>query len=132
MVKIIVETEIRPTEDIEKVKKALQTIITLNDLNIEEVATGFKTVSIKCESIKCLEPLRNAIKIQQIEPAVRAYLHKNIENSTLTILIHKQAAFAGKISLVDSDRESPLGSIRIVITGGIEEVEDVIEYLTKE
>ncbi len=129
---IIVETEVRPTEDIEKVKKALQTIVTLEDLKVAEITTGFKTISVKCESIKCLEPLRNAIRIQQIEPAVRAYLYKRIENSTLVILIHKQAAFAGKVSLIDSDRESPLGPIRITITGTSNEIEEVIKFLTEE
>ncbi|MEM0030933.1 MAG: RNA-binding domain-containing protein [Desulfurococcaceae archaeon] len=132
MVEIIVETEVRPTEDIEKVKKALQTIVTLEDLKVAEITTGFKTISVKCESIKCLEPLRNAIRIQQIEPAVRAYLYKRIENSTLVILIHKQAAFAGKVSLIDSDRESPLGPIRITITGTSNEIEEVIKFLTEE
>ncbi|MEM1832474.1 MAG: RNA-binding domain-containing protein [Desulfurococcaceae archaeon] len=132
MVEIIVETEVRPTEDIEKVKKALQTIVTLEDLKVAEITTGFKTISVKCESIKCMEPLRNAIRIQQIEPAVRAYLYKRIENSTLVILIHKQAAFAGKVSLIDSDRESPLGPIRITITGTSNEIEEVIKFLTEE
>ncbi|MEM0099678.1 MAG: RNA-binding domain-containing protein, partial [Desulfurococcaceae archaeon] len=74
----------------------------------------------------------NAIRIQQIEQAVRAYLYKRIENSTLVILIHKQAAFAGKVSLIDSDRESPLGPIRITITGTSNEIEEVIKFLTEE
>lgn len=132
MVEIIVETEVRPTEDIEKVKKALQTVVTLENFNVAEITTGFKTISIKCESIKCLEPLRNAIKIQQIEPAVRAYLYKKIENSTLVILIHKQAAFAGKVSLIDSDRESPLGPIRVTVNGTSDEIEEVVRFLTEE
>lgn len=130
MVEILIETEVRPTEDIEKVKKALSTIVILENFEVKEITTGFKIILLKCNRKECLEPLRNAIKVQQIEPAVRAYLYKRIEDSSLTILIHKQAAFAGKISLIDSDRESPLGPIKVEVSGNSEEIEELINYLT--
>lgn len=130
MVEITAEVEVRPSEDIEKVKKALSTAIELGNFVVEELTRGFSVIRVSCSKIECLEPFRNAIRVQQIEPAVRSYLYKRKENGILTILLHKQAAFAGKISLIDSDRESPLGPIRIEIRGTKEEIEGIIDYLT--
>lgn len=132
MVEIVAEVEVRPTEDLDKVKKALSTAISVTDFVVEEIAAGYRVVRAKCTSVECLEPLRNAIKAQQIGPAVRSYLHKHWRGGALTILMHKQAAYAGKVSLVDSERESPLGPIRIEVLGTEEEVNGVVEYLTGE
>lgn len=130
MVEIVVEVEVRPTEDLEKVKKALSTVVSTSDFTVEEIAKGFRIIRAKCNVVECLEPFKNTIRIQQIEPAVRAYLYKYKRNGTLAILLHKQAAFAGKISLVDSDRESPLGPIRVEVSGTEEEINELIKYLT--
>lgn len=132
MVEIVAEAEVRPTEDVEKVKRALSTVIDVSNFTIEEIATGFRVIRINCGRIECMEPFRNAIKIQQIEPAVRAYLYKHKDNGVLTIMLHKQVAYAGKISLIDDARESPLGPIRIEVSGSEEEIEELIEYLTSE
>lgn len=130
MVEIVAEVEVRPSEDIEKVKKALSTAIGLDNFTVEGLTKGFSIIRVECNKIECLEPLRNTIRAQQIEPAVRSYLYKRKENDVLTILLHKQAAFAGKISLIDSDRESPLGPVRIEIRGTKDEIEEVINYLS--
>ena len=130
MVEVVVEVEVRPSEDIEKVKKALSTVVDMSDFTVEELVKGFRVLRVKCGRVECLEPLRNAIRIQQIEPATRSYLSRRREKGLLTILLHKQAAFAGKVSLLDSDRESPLGPIRITIYGTDEEIEEIVDYLT--
>lgn len=130
MVEIIIESEVRPTEDVEKVKKALSTIALSTDIMISEVSPGYKILRMTCRELKCLEPLRNTIKLQQIEPAVRSYIQKNRVQDTIYILVHKQAAYAGWISLIDSDRESPLGPIRIEIRGSPVELDHVVRYLT--
>lgn len=132
MVEIIVETDSRPTEDVERVKKALTNLIAPDNVEIEETASGFKTLRARCYNVLCLEPLKKAIKAQQIEPAVRGYLLKRISNSELTIMLHKQAAYVGKISLIDAEKESPLGPIRFTIRGDLDELLEVIEYLTGE
>ncbi|MEM0246286.1 MAG: RNA-binding domain-containing protein [Desulfurococcaceae archaeon] len=130
MVEIAVEAEVRPTEDVEKVKKALSTVVNASEFVIEEIAAGFKVIRTKCDRIECMEPLRNTIKIQQIEPAVRAYLYKYKSKGVLTVMLHKQVAYVGKISLVDDARESPLGPIKVEVSGTEEEIEELIDYLT--
>ncbi|MEM4717684.1 MAG: RNA-binding domain-containing protein [Desulfurococcaceae archaeon] len=132
MVEIIVEAEIRPTEELEKVKKALSTIVNVEDYEIIEYTKGYRVIRVKRGSISSLEPFRNAVRIQQIGPTVKSYLYKYFENDTLTILLHKQAAYSGKISLIDSERESPLGPVKVEIRGSKSEIETAINYLTSE
>ena len=133
MVLVIVETEVRPTEDIEKVKKALSTIIVFNDnIEVEELSGGYRILRVKCSDLKCLKPLRDTIRIQQVEPAVKSYLYKYMEEDKVSIMLHKQAAYVGKISLIDNSKESPLGPIRIDIEGSEEEVYNAVQYLTRE
>jgi len=131
MVEVVVEAEVRPTEDIEKVKKALLNVVKPEEIEVEEVTSGFKVLRAKCSRVECLEPLRGIIKLQQIEPAVRAHLEKYWREDSITILLHKQACYAGRVSLVDSERESPLGPVKLSIRGSREELKRTIEYLVK-
>lgn len=129
---IIVEAHVKPTESVDKVKRALANLVFLENIEIEEIFSGFKLVRIKCQVMDCLEPFRRKIKAQQIGPAVRNYSYKHISNGELTLLLHKQAAFADKISLIDSEKESPLGPIKIEARGTPEELEKLIDYLISE
>lgn len=130
MVEITVETEVRPTEDLEKVRKAVLSIINPDETSIEEIGSSFRILRARSKKIESLEPLRRMAIAQEAEPALRSYLLKYKYGSTITILLHKQAAYAGKMSLIDSDKESPLGPIRLIITGTEEELERVVKYLT--
>lgn len=127
MVKIEVEAEIRATEDVEKVKRAVENVYR-GDLVVvsEGESSCVKSISM---DIASLEPLRKLIKIQQIGPAARSYLLRRINDNQLTILLHKQAAFASRVSFVDDPRESPLGPIKIIVTG--ETLDEVVKYLAE-
>lgn len=132
MVEIVVETEVRPTEDLEKVKKAVLSVLNPDEISIEEIGGGFRILRAKSTRIESLEPLKRMAITQEAEPALRSYLLKYKYGNTITILLHKQAAYAGKMSLIDSDKESPLGPIRLSITGTEEELESTVKYLTGE
>jgi predicted RNA binding protein with dsRBD fold (UPF0201 family) len=126
MVKIEVEAEVRPTEDVDKVKRAV-----LNVYSGDLVLVGGGNYSFLrgvSMDLRSLEPLRKLIRSQQIEPAAKSYLLRRMSNGELTILLHKQAAFASKISFIDDAKESPLGPIKIHITG--DNLEEVVNYLT--
>lgn len=127
MVKIEVEAEVRATEDVDKVRKAVENVYRGELVVVSEGDSVFvKSISM---DITSLEPLRKLIRIQQIGPAARSYLYKRISDGRLEILLHKQAAFASRISLVDDARESPLGPIKIVVTG--ENLDEVVKYLVE-
>ncbi|QOR94322.1 hypothetical protein IMZ38_06845 [Thermosphaera chiliense] len=125
MVKIEVEAEVRPTEDVEKVKKAVENVYS-GDLVL--VGEGYRLLKGVSMDLRSLEPLRKLIRTQQIEPAAKSYLLRRISDGELTILLHKQAAFASKISFIDDAKESPLGPIKIHIIN--DNLEEVVNYLT--
>jgi len=62
---------------------------------------------------------------------VKARLEKYWRENSITILPHKQACHAGRVSLVDSERESPLGPVKLVVRGSRERLKKTIEYLVK-
>jgi len=112
--KIIVETIVKPTEDLEKVKKAVLNIFD-GELSIIEEKDNYRIIRCESSSRNSLEKLQNLIRMNQIIPASRTYMLKNIYGNTLTILLHKQAAYMNKLSFIDSDKESPLGAVKIMI-----------------
>jgi len=129
MIKITVEAEARPTENVEKVKQAVRNIFA-GDIIVQEQGNGYRLVKGISLTIDALKPLRDLARMQQVEPALKSYLYKHLENNTTILLLHKQAAYAGKLSLIDSEKESPLGPIRIIIEGDEGELNNLIEYLT--
>ncbi|MEM0377897.1 MAG: RNA-binding domain-containing protein [Thermosphaera sp.] len=125
MVKIEVEAEVRATEEVEKVKKAVENVYRGDLVVVRDGENTFvKSLSV---DIMSLEPLRKLIRVQQIGPAAKSYLLRRINDNQLTILLHKQAAFASRVSFVDDSRESPMGPIKIVVTG--DNLDEVVKYL---
>lgn len=129
MVKIIVEAEVRPTEDVEKVKKAVRNIFA-GDIIIQDLGNNYKVVKGVSLTIESLKPLKNLAKTQQVEPALKNYLIKYRTTTSITLLLHKQAVYAGKLSLIDSEKESPLGPVKIIIEGDENELEEVLKYFS--
>ncbi|ADV64895.1 RNA-binding domain-containing protein [Desulfurococcus mucosus] len=129
MVRVVVEAEVRPTEDSEKVKKAVGNVFA-GDVVISDQGGGYRLARGVSLTIESLKPLRELARVQQVEPALRSYIHRHRENRAITILLHKQAAYVGKLSLVDSEKESPLGAIRITVEGDEAELDEASRYLT--
>lgn len=129
MVKIIVEAEVRPTEDVEKVKKAVKNIFA-GDIIVQDLGNEYRMVKGVSLTIESLKPLKNLAKTQQVEPALKNYLIKYRTTTSITLLLHKQAAYAGKLSLIDSEKESPLGPVKIIIEGDANELEEVLKYFS--
>jgi predicted RNA binding protein with dsRBD fold (UPF0201 family) len=131
VIRVVVEAEVRPTESEDKVKRAVLAIIRPSKINTEELYGGFKLIRAECSSLECLEPLRNVVRKQQVEPALKTYLLKYKQATRLVLLLHKQAAYVEKLSLIDSERESPLGPIKLEIEcSSEEELNEVVKYLT--
>ncbi|MGC8542936.1 MAG: RNA-binding domain-containing protein [Vulcanisaeta sp.] len=106
--------EVRPTEDEEKVKKALSNVFIYDDLRVEEsegkrylVALGF--------GFKSMVKIHNLIKEQGIEDSARSVLMRGIEGNRVVFHIHKQAAYAGVLTFVTEKNESPLGPITFIV-----------------
>jgi len=127
MLRIRVLAPVKPTEDLEKVKKAVSNVFS-GELVVIDEGNGYYRIEGFSTSREALMKLYNLIRIEQIDPAVRSYLLRNVHGNRITICLHKQAAFMNKISLIDSDRESPLGAIRIEIEA--DNPYELIDWLT--
>ena len=109
-----VKAEVRPTEDIEKVRKAVRNVFN-GRINVIDGEHGLKVIIGESDSAYSLIKLHDLIRIYRILDAARKSLQKGMRGNTIVFKLHKQAAYVGKISFIDSDHESPLGSITFYI-----------------
>ncbi|AFZ71160.1 hypothetical protein Calag_1456 [Caldisphaera lagunensis DSM 15908] len=125
--KIIVEAELRPTEDEEKVIKAINNVFTCENMEITDQG-DYKIIRCSSNSYKSLNKFHELLRRQAILDAARSYFFKRIKGNKLLILLHKQAAYSGKISFISWDEESPLGPIKIIIES--KDINSVIDWLS--
>jgi predicted RNA binding protein with dsRBD fold (UPF0201 family) len=114
---ISIRSPVYPTEDIEKVRRAIETLLGRIPLEIIECENYTKLVSSNITQDDLIS-IRRLIHEKRILDAARIRLLKNYNDleATTDLFLDKQAAFIGKIRLIDNDAESPpLGSIEIQI-----------------
>jgi hypothetical protein len=112
--RVEVWVEVRPTEDEEKVKRALSNVFIYDELRIEE-SEGKKYIVAFGEGFKSLVKIHDLIKEQGIEDSARSILMRGVENNRVVFHIHKQAAYVGVLSFVTENNESPLGPITFIV-----------------
>jgi predicted RNA binding protein with dsRBD fold (UPF0201 family) len=110
---------INPTEDPEKVKKAVLNIFPDADIEIAEGELKAGT--------KSLERFKEILREQRIRYSARAFLSANIHGNSIIFSISKQAAYMGKISF--GGLNQALGEIEITIED--ENPKNLVEWLTE-
>lgn len=110
----MVEVEIRPTENPDKVKRAVENIMDPDEIRVEELA-GSLILIAESRGLHGLAKLYRLLRQQRILDAARSVLRKSVQGNRIVFHLHKQAALMGKVSFVGGDRESPLGAIRVTI-----------------
>jgi len=114
---IIIETEVNPTEDVEKIKNAILSIFP--DAKFEILAGEIVAKS------SSLENFGKILKEERIRDAARSVLLGNLYDDEIVFSINKQVATIGKISF--SVGNAPLGDIKITIKGeNLRELVDII------
>ncbi|MBS7643463.1 hypothetical protein KEJ26_02620 [Candidatus Bathyarchaeota archaeon] len=108
------EAKVNPTEDEEKVKKAIQNII-LNP-SFEIVQMNYEKLVVATSHEKdCLAKLYNLFRQERILDAARRALFEGMSGNTITFYLNKQVAYVGHVSFCEPSAESPLGPIRVEI-----------------
>ncbi len=106
-----VEAYVYPTEDVEKVKKAMLNLVP--ELEFEAFDRGEHLILRgRTRNKKALQRLYELFRGQAILDTARAFLEEGYFDDEIIIRVHKQAAYAGKVNF---NEESPLGPITIVI-----------------
>lgn len=122
--RVEVVAEIRPTEDPEKVKRALLNVFEPEEIEVRAEGDGALLVA-RATSYKSLLRLKEAIWRQGIQDAARSVLSRSVAGEgRLIFSLNKQAAYVGVVSFVTEPNESPLGPITFNV-----ETSDVRRFL---
>ena len=111
---IEVQAQIQPTEDIEKVRHAVENIFgtTLE----QEVVDAGTLLTCRAKAREHLVRLRTILQRERIRDAARKVFLAGLRGNTITFFLNKQVAYAGHVSFCEESAESPLGAIRVKIT----------------
>ena len=106
--------EVNPTEDLEKVKHAVENIFGTVEFRAKS-RKGGRLLSAETKGTAGLTKLYNLLRREQIRDAARKVFFSGINEKTLTFYLNKQVAYAGHISFSQQTAESPLGPINVQI-----------------
>lgn len=128
---ITITCPVYPTEDIERVKQALNTFFPNDMANILN-ETGFITLSLVSNDESFLITLRDHIHSLRVIDTARAKLLSNWDGQETVIHLDKQSAFIGRLKIIDFPSISPpLGSIEVSIAfENLFQFDSFIEWIT--
>jgi uncharacterized protein len=124
-VRVIARAALRPTEDPAKLRNAVENILGECRHDVEEAPRSVRATSDDVASIRVLH---DQLRDRHVRAAARRLLLMGRERDKSTVILNRQAAYAGVIVLCGSESESPLGPIYLTIES--ERVDQVIEWLT--
>jgi len=129
MIVIRAEAEVRPTEDVEKVLKAVSNLLAFRDdeIKLEDLGSRYLMLIAESRRVSVLLPLHSLARRDRVLDTLRKYMLNNLGGNTLTLKFHKQTAYAGHISLLTYDDESPLGPIIVTISS--DKIREIIDWL---
>jgi predicted RNA binding protein with dsRBD fold (UPF0201 family) len=127
-VTVHVEVDVNPTEDEEKVKKAISNIVG-NPTFSSEAAFQGSILKAEAQGQESLTKFRNILHNDRIRDAARKLLNKAIRDNKISFYLNKQVAYAGHVSFCEESAESPLGPIRVVIEA--DAPRELVEWLAE-
>ncbi len=125
-IKIRVEVEVNLTEDLEKVKRAVENMFSLIEFEVQTSEEGSLLIA-KTKGVEGLTKLYNLLRRERIRDAARGVLFKGLSKHSITFYLNKQVAYSGHVSLCQPVAESPLGPIKVQIT--CDKPKELIEWL---
>lgn len=125
-IETLIEAEVNPTEDIEKVKAAIENVFGTVKYEVKEFHKG-KLLIAKAKGIRGLTKFYNLLRRERIRNAARTVLFEGANEKSITFYLNKQVAYVGHISFCKPVAESPLGPIRVQIK--CENPKELIDWL---
>ncbi len=122
-----VEVEVNPTEDLEKVKLAVENIFGAVTFKVESRTWGQLLIA-ETTGTEGLTKLHNLLSREQIRAAARKIFFSGMDEKSVTFYLNKQVAYAGHISFSQKTAESTLGPINVQIR--CSNPQELIEWLT--
>ncbi|MEM2111678.1 MAG: RNA-binding domain-containing protein [Candidatus Bathyarchaeia archaeon] len=113
-IEVSVDTEVNPTEDIDKVRIAVYKVFGELSLEVVEGGNG-KLLRGKAKGSEALSKFYDLLRRERILDAARKILFRGIRENKIAFYLNKQAAYAGHISFSQPMGESPLGPIHVEV-----------------
>ena len=111
---IRVEAEVNPTEDLEKVKRAVENVFGSVEFEVKPQRRGSLLIA-KAKGMEGLTKLHNLLRRERIRNAARGVLFNGLSEKSVVFYLNKQVAYAGHLSFSKPVAESPLGPIKVQI-----------------
>jgi hypothetical protein len=125
-IEVQVKAEVNLTEDLEKVKRAVENMFSMAEFEVKPSEKGSLLVA-KTKGMDGLTKLYNLLRRERIRDAARRVLFKGLNENSITFYLNKQVAYAGHVSFCEPAAESPLGPIKVRIT--CDKPKELIEWL---
>jgi len=125
-IRVQVEADINPTENGEKVKRAVENIFSNLVYEVKPQNRGSLLVGIG-RSMDTLTKLYNLLRRERIRDAARGALYEGLSGKSIIFYLNKQVAYVGHLSFSKPVAESPLGPIKVEIE--CDDPRELIEWL---
>ncbi|MFW9830871.1 MAG: RNA-binding domain-containing protein [Candidatus Thorarchaeota archaeon] len=128
MISVKLWADVKPTEDIEKVKQALTNLCPPATIIVEEdLKQGF-IVKGSAVGPEAIATFAKKFREQRILEAVRQKFLKLVQNGRLIFGMQRQAAFMNRFHICDLNDYSAMGPIRVEIQATY--LQNVIDYIS--
>jgi len=125
-VNIRIGAEVNLTEDLKKVKRAVENMFSIVEFEVRP-GDGGSLLIAKTKGREGLSKLSNLLRRERIRDAARRVLFKGLREHSVTFYLNKQVAYAGHVSFCQPVAESPLGPLEVQIT--CDKPKELIEWL---
>jgi len=113
-ISVQVEADINPTENEDKVKRAIENMFSNLELEIKPQRKGSILIG-NGRGMDALTKLYNLLHRERIRDAARGSLYEGLSGKSIVFYLNKQVAYVGHVSFSKPVAESPLGPIRVEI-----------------
>lgn len=120
--------DVKPTEDIEKVKQALLNLCPPASIEVFQEPEKTTTMKGYATGPESIATFAKKFREQRILEAVRQQLLKSVQNNELVFAVQRQAAFVNRFHLCDLTDYTATGPIRVEIQAN--NIQDVIDYIS--
>jgi predicted RNA binding protein with dsRBD fold (UPF0201 family) len=113
-ISVQVEADINPTENEEKVKRAIENMFGNLDFEVKSQRQGSLLVG-RGRGMDSLSKLYNLLRRERIRDAARRALYQGLSEKSIIFYLNKQVAHVGHVSFSKAVAESPLGPLKVEI-----------------
>ncbi|RLI51696.1 hypothetical protein DRO61_01750 [Candidatus Bathyarchaeota archaeon] len=123
-----ITVEIKPTENSEKIEKAISNFFNYTSLNtVSKLEKNY--LIAKIEGREGLTKFNERLKQEKILNIAKKVLIKGLRGKSIIFYLNKQVAYVNHISFCEQKNESPLGPISVEIR--CDDTNQLINWLTK-